>query len=357
MRRWNKELQRAAGNDALSFPYWNFFDMASTESMLDDLDYIGGAGKQENGYILKEGQLRESQGFPIYRNATWWPQASEQGAILRARGNGVMICMDDNKERYSLDNIFNLPDQDATQAVIKDWLYLPTGAPPKPITNWSLTPDAGNAAISWGDSSAIRKYNEGNVTKLTCKHFAANLPDPAVWQACLNPWKPFGNTSQLDDKFLPGNFFSPCLEGLDLGDDYALGLERLGASVHSPHGHAHQYVGGSVNQPSAPSDPVFAHIHMNVDRLFREAQLRSEAQTWSFDSGYQLSFFKNPTVTVGDVIDTAQQLGYLFDTEAKCPPNENPTPANLPGGSPRNTLGLAHTVLFAFGSLLVSAFV
>ena len=69
-------------------------------------------------------------------------------------------------------------------------------------------------------------------------------------------------------------YFRPCFEGIDPSDKYAKGLERLGASLHPPHGATHTFMGGSLATPTSPNDPIFFHLHTNVDRLWAEYQVR-----------------------------------------------------------------------------------
>lgn len=320
LQRWNNELRRATNNPKLTFPYWDFTSQESLEAWLDDMDYIGGRGLRENGYVLQDGHLRAEAGFPIFANASTWPQASAQGAIVRAPGNGIQMCLDENNESYVLESIFNFPDQDTTLDPVGPFISLPEGQAPV-MTDWMLTPDASNINCAWDDGNCLRTYT--NLTlgvTMTCKHFAHRLPNVADQEACTNPLLPY----LLDDMTaIPTVSYRPCLEGQDYDDVYARGLERLGATLHPPHGSTHQWIGGSIAQPTAPSDPAFAHIHMNIDRLFREAQLMAAATTppsWQFSQetlATKIDNFVNPEVTVGDYMDTVA-LGYVYDTDV-CP--------------------------------------
>jgi hypothetical protein len=322
MHRWNSELQRATNNSKLVFPYWDFNSTASLAAWLDDDTYIGGRGDQTNGYVLQTGNLRAAAGFPIYANATDWPQSAAEGAILRSVGNGIQMCMDNHNEYYVLESIFNHQNQDMSAIQVGPFIYLPDMAAPVLLPNMMLTPQPNNCT-SWGDENCMRYYANSTFS-LTCKHYAARLQSPSP--ACMNPWLPFTLDSLTT---LPTMSYRPCLEGIDWSDVFARGLERLGASLHPPHGQAHQYIGGGLNQPTAPSDPGFAHIHMNVDRLFRTAQLVAAAATppaWQFDAatlGRNIALFTNPTITIGEYLDT-QSLGYIFDTDTCPPPPPSP---------------------------------
>lgn len=109
------------------------------------------------------------------------------------------------------------------------------------------------------------------------------------------------------------------LQGIDPSDTLARGLERLGASLHPPHGATHTHMGGSLATPTSPNDPIFTHLHWNVDRKFAEWQ-HTHGNGWFIDGPLKMKlddplplFDTPPVVTLRSVLDT-KEMGYTFDT-------------------------------------------
>lgn len=109
------------------------------------------------------------------------------------------------------------------------------------------------------------------------------------------------------------------LQGIDPSDTLARGLERLGASLHPPHGATHTHMGGSLATPTSPNDPIFTHLHWNVDRKFAEWQ-HTHGNGWFIDGPLKMKlddplplFDTPPVVTLRSVLDT-KAMGYTFDT-------------------------------------------
>ena len=97
------------------------------------------------------------------------------------------------------------------------------------------------------------------------------------------------------------------------------GLERVGASLHPPHGATHTYMGGTLATPASPNDPIFTHLHTNVDRLYAEYQNRY-GNKW-FEDGpgkpylqMPMPVFKNPTVSIAQALSYNGSYKYTYDT-------------------------------------------
>ena len=62
-------------------------------------------------------------------------------------------------------------------------------------------------------------------------------------------------------------------------------------------------MGGSLATPTSPNDPIFTHLHFNVDRIFAEYQSRF-GDTWFTDGpgrefmDQPMPLFQNPQVTL-----------------------------------------------------------
>ena len=78
-------------------------------------------------------------------------------------------------------------------------------------------------------------------------------------------------------------------------------------------------MGGSLATPTSPNDPIFTHLHWNVDRKFAEWQLL-HGNSW-FTQGPMKDkldqpmpmFDRAPTITLRQVLDH-HSLGFTFDT-------------------------------------------
>lgn len=107
--------------------------------------------------------------------------------------------------------------------------------------------------------------------------------------------------------------------------DVLQGLERIGASLHPPHGATHTFMGGTLATPASPNDPIFTHLHTNVDRLYAEYQnINGNTNDWFMKGpGKQyltkpMPLFKNPTVTIQDALDyKGARYKYTYDTFIK----------------------------------------
>ena len=96
------------------------------------------------------------------------------------------------------------------------------------------------------------------------------------------------------------------------------GLERIGASLHPPHGATHTNMGGRLATPTSPNDPIFTHLHANVDRLYAEYQNRYGNSWFEDGPGKQylampLPLFQNPTVTVQHALSYNGTYKYTYD--------------------------------------------
>lgn len=324
INRFTKELQRAAGNDTLWFPYWDFTSNESTATLMS-LDYIGGKGEYIDGYVLREGNFAKAK-WQLHANLSSLPGEKQHSALLRCPGNGLQMCLDGAGRHFFLDAPYNAPDVDKHGSV-GPFAFLPADGPPS-TEEYYLVPEVQNLKCDWTDLSCMRHYrNESANLTLRCKHYAAELPVPADYSRCFDRYmpyssKPLGNRSANPwdttyDYFKSMNtYFRPCFEGIDPSDEFARGVERLGASLHPPHGSTHSYMGCSVATPTSPNDPIFIHLHWNVDRLWAEYQSRHGGDAFFYENQHLLDqeIPGFPGVTTRTVLDYEQNYGYTFDT-------------------------------------------
>lgn len=102
MRRFNAELRRVTGDPEITFAYWNWADTDSTAAIFG-LDYMGPqAGLQQHQYVLKEGNFREGK-WKITKDLQFLQQEKSFGGILRAPGNGLQMCFDQDQNSYFLE--------------------------------------------------------------------------------------------------------------------------------------------------------------------------------------------------------------------------------------------------------------
>lgn len=323
INRFVRELQRAAQDRTLWFPYWDFTNPESTSALMN-LDYIGGKGHYKDSYALQEGNFAKGAWY-VQPDLASLPGEKEHSALLRCAGNGLQMCLDETDQHYFLDCPHNPPDVD-TFTSVGPFTFLPSDGPPSAEEHY-LVPSSNNSHCSWTDVDCIRYYLSAskNLT-LRCKHYGAELPRPADYARCFDkimPYssQPLGNRSlnpwdTTFDYFKPiDKYFRPCFEGIDAADNFARGVERLGASLHPPHGSTHTYMGCSVATPTTPNDPIFIHIHWNVDRLWAEYQSRYGGDSFFHQNPHLLDedIPNFPGVTTRDVLDYEHHYGYTFD--------------------------------------------
>ena len=249
------------------------------------------------------------------------------------RGNRIAMIFQD--PMMTLNPVLRIDTQmiEAIQAhenvdkktTVGPFLKIPRYADPKPTPAFGFTPDAENSQCSWTDLSCIRKYyQENGDLVLKCKHFA---PVPQPYADCnkLTKFLPadgkkvFFNSPDNpypDNPYMvapsytnakPDEYWAACIEGNNPSDMYAAGLERIGASL-STHGSVHTAIGGSLATPYSPNDPMFAHLHGNVDRMWALYQEQHGTGAWFENVAKDrldtpMPLFKNPTVTIRDVLD------------------------------------------------------
>lgn len=228
------------------------------------------------------------------------------------------------------------------------WLGV-EGAPPASValtTDVFMKPRRSNLVNcdqnSWTKLKCDRFYDavpDSNVSRsvktLRCQHYATTLPTDADYNRCsrLPKYTTLDKsklgTSDPDQKFNGWattkdyynsyeDHFRACFEGIDPSDVLAKGLERVGASLHPPHGATHTFSGGSLATPNSPNDPVFTGIHWNVDRKFAEWQVK-HGNKWFTEGPMKdmldknIPVFENPSVTLQSVLNL-KEIGYTFDT-------------------------------------------
>ena len=195
----------------------------------------------------------------------------------------------------------------------------------------------GGGGGSWTKLACDRYYDALNGTGLSasvkflrCQHYATTLPTSADYDRCqklpkytttdaskLGPGdNPFATAKDYSNSYT--DFFRACFEGIDPSDTLAKGLERIGASLHPPHGATHTYSGGSMATPTSPNDPLFTGLHWNVDRKFAEWQ-KQHGNDW-FTAGPKkdmldkpMPVLDNPKVTLREVLEHKDML-FTYDT-------------------------------------------
>jgi hypothetical protein len=340
MWRFTSELRRVTGDKDIAFPYWNWADSNST-SVLLDINYLGPrTGLKQDGYVLKEGNFAQGK-WQIHLTPPGkgsLPGEVQSGALLRAQGNGVQMCFDDSTppNSYVLDTPYNPRDVDH-QKIVGPFRYLPGDGPPAADVLY-LSPRASNlqsTCSSWESLTCNRYYDSltPNTSKtLRCQHFATTMPSQKDYDRCqslpnyttkdgsklglLDPKNPFATTKDYSNSFVAT--FRACFEGIDPSEPIAKGLERLGASLHPPHGATHTFMGGSLATPTSPNDPIFTHLHWNVDRKFAEWQ-KEHGNEWFTDGPMKdmldkpMPVLDNPKVTLREVLEH-HKMGFTFDT-------------------------------------------
>ena len=333
--RFHTELQRCSGNPGLFVPYYDQQSPRSKQAVMS-ADYLGANGNPQNGYIVEEGLLGSKKGLWKINKDLRLPPSGDY--LRRAIGHGIQMCLEIGVscteaeanagsakcDNYLLDSPDN-PENVDKKTTVGPFLKIPRYADPKPTPAFGFTPDAENSQCSWTDLSCVRKYYQenGNLV-LKCKHFA---PVPQPYADCnkLTKFLPadgkkvFFNSPDNpypDNPYMvapsytnakPDEYWAACIEGNNPSDMYAAGLERIGASL-STHGSVHTAIGGSLATPYSPNDPMFAHLHGNVDRMWALYQEQHGTGAWFENVAKDrldtpMPIFKNPTVTIRDVLD------------------------------------------------------
>lgn len=343
MLRHNRELQRVTGDPDIVFPYWDWADQESTDALYD-MEYLGpNTGLQQQGYVVKEGNFREGI-WKLDPRLTTQLIEKQTLSMMRANGNGLQMCVevDDESRSWVLDTPFNHRDVDQ-QGVAGIFTFLPDDGPPATSreSNVFLKPRASNLRCDWEDLNCTRYYvpltgddraESGTLAGgngLRCKHFAAQHPTQADYDKCnpllqystnqasqlglIDPNNPFATTKGYS--MSPMKYFRACFEGVDASVEIAKGLERLGASLHPPHGATHTWGGGSLATPTSPNDPIFAHLHWNVDRQWAHFQGRTNNQ-WFYNGPESAKMELDMPLFDGVKLKTMMDhkaLGYTFD--------------------------------------------
>jgi len=326
VNRFRLELQRAANDSSLWFPYWNWSDPESTAALFS-LDYIGGHGTLDDEYVVHDGNFRKGL-WRVDPEFASFPAEITHEALLRTHGNGLQMCLDAANRSFVLDCPFNPPDVDHAVSV-GPFTYLPDDGPPAK-GYYFMQPDPGNLQCKWASLNCTRFYHNATLnTTLQCRHYAVRLPSPSDDARCFKQLLPYstgavGNNSAVNPWVTTKDYyksftqdFRPCFEGINPSDHYAKGLERLGASLHPPHGATHTYLGGSVATPTSPNDPIFIHLHWNVDRFWAEYQA-SHGDDWFLRGpGKALLDEELPglsNVTAHNTLDYRHRYGYEYSS-------------------------------------------
>ena len=323
--RLHKELQRVSENPRITLPYWNWEDEASTDAIMLP-SYLGAKGTYPD-YVIQDGPFgAKNKRWKIHEKL----KLPTSGDWMRsAPGNGLQMCLDGSGKNYFLDTPFNPPSVDHFESV-GPFLYLPLYAPPgkdgPPKVLVNFQPRADNLKCSWEDLDCVRYYDgkdtDGTMVTLKCKHFA---PTPQPVEQCekakqflpSDPKKVFFDNQNpfhvapAYDATSDENW-AVCIEGNNPKDKYAAGLERLGASLHN-HGSVHTSVGGSLATPFSPNNPLFGHLHGNIDRIWAlHQEVKNPASKyvngwWETGPGKdklktEMPLFENPKVTVEEAL-------------------------------------------------------
>ena len=192
LQRFTSELRRCTGDHTLQFPYWDWTDRDSTDTLLD-LSYLGPAvGNVQHNYQVEEGNFRGAE-WKIDPRFASLPSEQETGTIMRAKGNGLQMCVENegsNQERlYFLDTPDNPPDVD-TQSSVGPFINLVDTGPPNSDPQFPplfLQPSPRNTECTWADLDCDRFYTTANQSRsLRCRHYAATIPTQADYDRCSN---------------------------------------------------------------------------------------------------------------------------------------------------------------------------
>ena len=94
------------------------------------------------------------------------------------------------------------------------------------------------------------------------------------------------------------------------------GAVAAGEAAPEKSGFVHAWLGGSVDQPSSPNDPLFFHHHANIDRLWarRQRLWRGEDRAWLLRAGLGAEEVFDG-VAAADTLDIEGRYGVQYDTE------------------------------------------
>jgi len=335
LARFVSELRRVTGDSTIHFPYWNWADIESSASMFE-IDYLGPrAGSPAAGYVLVDGNFGRGN-WTIDKSLASLGVEKTTLSLARSPGNGLQMCEDTAGNSWMLDTIYNPRNVDNTY-LVGPFRKLSPVAPPTDTLKY-LHPKPGNVEVDWESLTGQRQYVDdlSNPTMtLTCNHFATTLPTEKDYTRCSKLPYTEKDASKLglidtnniwattkDYSVSYSEFFRACFEGIDPADRIAKGLERLGASLHPPHGATHTYMGGSLATPTSPNDPIFTHLHFNVDRKFAEWQ-KANGNDWFLNGPMKDKLDKPlPLFDDGkDPITLRQSLDYKsmgFDYDTTC---------------------------------------
>jgi hypothetical protein len=245
-RRFESEVQRAAGDSTVTWPYWDWTDKSSYNAMMG-MDFLGGDGDPANGYRLKNGNLVESK-FPVSFSGGC---TTGYTTLARAPGNGVKGCRDLDDTPYMLDSCFgNTCDLNSAGDV--------------PMLKFSYT---GPPTNEQKPCATIASWEANG----QCHSYAQKLPTRAYEDECVRTWRPY-SVAPHNFSVTPDRDWRACMEGMEPSDHYSSAIEGLAGASLRRHGQAHTWMGGSVATPTSPNDPIFFMIHANVDRLFTRYQ-------------------------------------------------------------------------------------
>merc|ERR1711998_402505 len=131
VNRFASELGRALGRSAFFPPYWDWTDAQSNDAINDE-NYLGPARGEyadfPDGYVVERGNFGKGN-WSINASLASLPGEKKHGALLRATGNGLQMCLDPKGRSWTLDTPYNPPHVDSL-TVVGPFTYLPSDGPP-----------------------------------------------------------------------------------------------------------------------------------------------------------------------------------------------------------------------------------
>ncbi|AXI79421.1 tyrosinase family protein [Peterkaempfera bronchialis] len=193
---------------------------------------------------------------------------------------------------------------------------------------WDWTVDRDPSASIWSDifMGGNGRTGDGMVTSgpfAGADRWRCIDPDPSVppylrRQFGLNPnARALPTAADVDECLRHTPYDSPPWNG-DSDPSFRNSLEgQIAPFIHNI---VHRWVGGSMDRPSAPNDPLFFLHHCNIDRIWAQWQQQHSTQGYrpngdgppGQNPGDLMPPFDN--VRVGAGLDH-RQLGYVYDTE------------------------------------------
>ena len=241
-------------------PYWNIANKTETQSLLNDITFLGGNGSDQFPYLLPNNSMLSCDKFKIDHNLNGRKQEYNYSCLSRTIGVGRLIH--DGNILIAAE----LPFYDEWNELLHN--YVPYDVAP---------------------------YNTAydNFTQYHHLNSFRSLLD--------------GCTKWIDNETIP---------------DLVTAVKN-GACPAKLHGNAHVYIGGQLASGSSPNDPLFFLLHAFVDLMWARYQDKYGDDSFPshlfgdvklFDDK---QFIGNNHWTSDDIMDHRNQLNYIYDIQVK----------------------------------------